>query len=66
MFYMKFTRKFESYKQTNDKLPQGIDLKVNFPSASDTAWQRAVLSPGASPKPWGQSTSKTSSEYKYI
>ena len=47
-------------------LPHGIDLNVNFPSASDTAWQRAFLFPGPGPAPWGQFTSETSSEYKYI
>lgn len=50
----------------NGELPHGIDLNVNIPSASDTAWQRAFLSPGALAEPWGQSTSKTLSEYKYM
>jgi len=50
---------------SND-LPQGMDLKLKIPSASDTAWQRDFLSPAASPDPWGQSTMETSSECKYI
>lgn len=47
------------------KLPQGIDLNVNFPSASEMAWQSAIFSLGEVPTPWGQCTVKTSSEYKY-
>lgn len=47
-------------------VPQGMDLKLKTPSASDTAWQRGFLSPDASPNPWGQSTMETSSECKYI
>lgn len=50
--------------QKNQILPHGSDLKVKIPSASDTAWQRAFLCPGELPEPWGQFTSKTSSEYK--
>lgn len=48
------------------KLPHGILLNVNFPSASETAWQRALSDHGELPVPWGQLTSITSSEYKYI
>lgn len=50
----------------NSTIPHGMDLKLNIPSASDTAWQRGFLSPEASPNPWGQSTMETSSECKYI
>lgn len=48
------------------KLPHGILLNVNFPSASERAWQRALSDCGELPVPWGQLTSITSSEYKYI
>ena len=51
-------------RQPYRELPQGIDLNVNNPSASDTTWQRAFLDPRTLAEPWGQSTSKTSSEYK--
>lgn len=50
------------FRQVN--LPQGIDLNENFPSAPDTAWQRAP-SLGAPLKPCEHGTSFTSFEYKY-
>jgi hypothetical protein len=48
------------------KLPQGIELNVNFPSASDTAWQRAASCRGPLAEPCKHSISETSSEYKKI
>lgn len=61
-----------NYNQTSEpeptdkveSLPQGIEVNVNIPSASDTAWQRAFPNPGALPESCGQFTSKTSSEYR--
>lgn len=48
------------------ELPQGIELNVNFPSASDTAWQRATPCRGPWAEPCKHSISDTSSEYKKI
>lgn len=48
------------------QLPQGKGPNVNFPSASDMAWHRALFSLGDLPTPCGQLTSETSSEYRYM
>lgn len=61
--YLKL-KQIETERQHKIVLPQGMDENMNIPWASDTAWHRDFSIPGALPEPWGQSTSKTSSELK--
>ena len=51
-------------KHSKRELPQGTELNVNFPSASDTAWQSACPCRGPLAEPCKHSISETSSEYK--
>lgn len=57
-------KRFSKDRARKGQLPHGMDLNVNLPWASDTAWQRAFVVPGGVPEPWGHSTSKASLEVK--